>query len=642
MKKFTLIITFIPFLLLLATHRGEPLYIPRHNPSSASIHSKLQEDGCANIHNKFKNAGTKEGLLFPFSDLKACYESFAFDNERRIDTIDTMKKIFNGFYVFTDQAKEQPSQGYNYEAMDIISEFDKLSQKEYATDFEFTMDATNLVTKLKDPHTLFFPICYTRFIFTQKILLYAKLEDETHKIKVFKDSAETENDDCEVEQIDGVAAIDVITEFASDKVFVSKDLGVRLNMALPALSLQQGTYQLHPRSALYNLPAINNLDDLNKFTDANSYWESLCANPSSSQSKSSKKPKQNTKSKKSKQQKHNPKKPKVNPFPFNALYDADPFAVNSEVLKELSPSVDVGKPVFETINAQFYMLENDVGVAVLASNDIGPEISDITIANSFRDLQTGFKTLADNGAKKLVLDMSNNEGGLIVIAHFINLLLFPDASPSSPSNFRLTDIVKKAIEKAGDNNNSIFNFNGYLTVDEQNFNSASEFLESKFIENDIGPIRQFLSDQEPLPWKSSDMIILTNGFCGSSCSSTSLLFSELHKVQTVAVGGFPNTPLSFSSFAGGQVYLLDDPLKRGFDLQNDINSLGLVDDPEFAKDLSTNVMVTFSIRRAFSVVNNEEVLEYAFKPSTHHIFFDENSIRDPSKLWSQASSLINS
>ncbi|CAG8662572.1 3425_t:CDS:2 [Funneliformis mosseae] len=581
MKKFTLI-TFIPFLLLLATHRGEPLYIPRHNPSSASIHSKLQENGCANIHNKFKNAGTKEGLLFPFSDLKACYESFAFDNERRIDTIDTMKKIFNGFYVFTDQAKEQPSQGYNYEAMDIISEFDKLSQKEYATDFEFTMDATNLVTKLKDPHTLFFPICYTRFIFTQKILLYAKLEDETHKIKVFKDSAETENDDCEVEQIDGVAAIDVITEFASDKVFVSKDLGVRLNMALPALSLQQGTYQLHPRSALYNLrttlpeketttyqlkcgentktitrnweAAINNLDDLDKFTDANSYWESLCANPSSSQSKSSKKPKQNTKSKKSKQQKHNPKKPKVNPFPFNALYNADPFAVNSEVLKELSPSVDVGKPVFETINAQFYMLENDVGVAVLASNDIGPEISDITIANSFRDLQTGFKTLADNGAKKLVLDMSNNEGGLIVIAHFINLLLFPDASPSSPSNFRLTDIVKKAIEKAGDNNNSIFNFNGYLTVDEQNFNSASEFLESKFIENDIG----------------------------------------------------------------------------------------LVDDPEFAKDLSTNVMVTFSIRRAFSVVNNEEVLEYAFKPSTHHIFFDENSIRDPSKLWSQASSLINS
>ncbi|CAI2174992.1 5899_t:CDS:2 [Funneliformis geosporum] len=494
MKTFTLI-TFIPFLLLLATHRGEPLYIPKHKPSSAPIHSKIsQEDGCANIHNKFKNAGTKEGLLFPFSDLKACYESFSFDNERRIDTIDTMKKIFNGFYVFTDQAKEQPSQGYNYESMDIISEFDKLSQKEYATDFEFTMDATNLVTKLKDPHTLFFPICYTRFIFTQKIIFYAKLENETHKVKVFKDGAEAENNDCEVEKIDGVAAIDVITEFARDKVFVSKDLGVRLNMALAALSLQQGTYQLHPRSAQYNLrtilpeketttyqlkcgentktitrnweAAINNPDDLEKFTDANSYWENLCANPSSSQSKSLKKSGRSTKSNKP----NKPKKPKAKSS--NAFYNADPFGVNSEVLKELSPSVDVGKPVFETITAQFYMLENDVGVAVLASYDIGPDLSDTAITNSFRDLQTGFKTLADNGAKKLVLDMSNNEGGLIILAHFINLLLFPDASPSSPSNFRLTDIIKKAIEQAGDNNNSIFNFNGYLTVDEQNFNSA--------------------------------------------------------------------------------------------------------------------------------------------------------------------------
>src|SRR6266540_2816504 len=126
--------------------------------------------------------------------------------------------------------------------------------------------------------------------------------------------------------------------------------------------------------------------------------------------------------------------------------------------------------------------------------------------------------------------MSNNEGGFIVLAHFINSLLFPNANPSFPTNFRLTEIVKKAIEKANDINNpigSIFNFNGYLNADGLPFNNTSEFLQSKFIENDLTGLNQFLFD---LPWKSSDMIILTNGYCGSSCSSTSLLFSELHNV----------------------------------------------------------------------------------------------------------------
>jgi hypothetical protein len=50
-----------------------------------------------------------------------------------------VKKVLNGFYVFTDQAKEQPVQGFDFKAMDIVSEVDKLSQKEYANDHEFTV-----------------------------------------------------------------------------------------------------------------------------------------------------------------------------------------------------------------------------------------------------------------------------------------------------------------------------------------------------------------------------------------------------------------------------------------------------------------------------------------------------------------------
>lgn len=237
--------------------------------------------------------------------------------------------------------------------------------------------------------------------------------------------------------------------------------------------------------------------------------------------------------------------------------------------------------------------------------------------------------------------MSNNEGGLTIISHFVNSLLFPGANPSFPTDFRLNDIVKGAILKAGNSSNTIFTFSGYLKVDGKEFNDVNEFLASKFIENDINSIDGFFTaSQSSLPWKSNDMIMLTNGFCGSACASTSLLFSELHGVKSVAVGGFLNTPLSFSSFPGGQAFILDDPLKRGFDLKTNFNSLELENEPDFPKDVPTNTMLTFTVRKAFSTTNPDQVLEFSFTPSTNHIFFDESSIRDPSKLWTQASTLI--
>jgi hypothetical protein len=93
MKTFTIIKALVPSLMLLATHRGESLYIPRDDSSLLPVIGG--QDGCANIHNTFKNTGTKDNLFFPFSDLKACYESFAFDNKRRTDVIKFFIFFFN-------------------------------------------------------------------------------------------------------------------------------------------------------------------------------------------------------------------------------------------------------------------------------------------------------------------------------------------------------------------------------------------------------------------------------------------------------------------------------------------------------------------------------------------------------------------
>ena len=167
--------------------------------------------------------------------------------------------------------------------------------------------------------------------------------------------------------------------------------------------------------------------------------------------------------------------------------------------------------------------------------------------------------------------MSNNEGGLTIVAHFINSILFPNENPSLPTDFRLSDVVKNAILKASNSAepvDSIFSIGEYLSADGKTFNSTNEFFASKYIENDLGTINGFFTAsqgsaiQAPSLFQASDMIVLTNGLFGSACTATSLVLSNSHSVKTVAVGGFPNVLLSFSSFPGGQAFVLDDPLKR--------------------------------------------------------------------------------
>ena len=49
-------------------------------------------------------------------------------------------------------------------------------------------------------------------------------------------------------------------------------------------------------------------------------------------------------------------------------------------------------------------------------------------------------------------------------------------------------------------------------------------------------------------WKSEDMIILTDGICGSSCAMISQRMAETFNVSTVTVGGYKDTSLPYASF----------------------------------------------------------------------------------------------
>ncbi|CAG8810958.1 27382_t:CDS:1, partial [Dentiscutata erythropus] len=396
-------------------------------------------------------------------------------------------------------------------------------------------DVTNLIIKLKDAHTFYFPICYTRFTFTQQLALYSTVTtDGSQQIKVFKDTLDSSNKDCVVDKIDGNPALDVIKQYASDTVFISKDLGVRFNMALASLALVNGNIQLHPRSSQFNIRLIlpdtdsitytlncgsgtktvvrewvafiNNGNDLNSFSDSSSYWSNFCVNPSaptpsqsptSTQSLTSTQPPTSTQSTQSptstqlsKPNPPNPTQPskptppnptqpsKPNPpnstqptkrskpkssrhpksFPDSLLkfeipkrkrYDRrkkhrnafDPVQMNDANLFQEDVVFSDATLVSNASLAQFYKLKSksNIGIALISSEAA-------TTDDAFTSLANGFKALANTGVTKLIIDLSNNEGGETAISHFINKILFPNTNPAFPTDWSLTDIKKAAIK----------------------------------------------------------------------------------------------------------------------------------------------------------------------------------------------------
>ena len=50
-----------------------------------------------------------------------------------------MKKILDGFYVFTEQAKNPPVQGFTFNPVDLDANLESLGTQNFRNDYEFTV-----------------------------------------------------------------------------------------------------------------------------------------------------------------------------------------------------------------------------------------------------------------------------------------------------------------------------------------------------------------------------------------------------------------------------------------------------------------------------------------------------------------------
>ncbi|CAG8759654.1 32218_t:CDS:2, partial [Racocetra persica] len=334
------------------------------------------KDGCTKLGKIVKNIETPS-----YEDVKACYEGIKYDDERAKQLIDVVEGIMSNFYPFFDQAKENPENGYSFEPIDLTKELNSLRHGHYKSDFEFITTIRNLISQLKDAHTHLDINCYNRFFFSQNLAMYSITQNNQQKIKIMEDDLNPSNKGCEVIEINGQDALKVIKKFANESVVGSRDLGVRFNLALTSLSKQfgswlsaKGTDQFVQRRDLPETPTITyTLSCSEKKRTLVRKWSLTTAGD-------------------------------INDFKDTKSYFEQNCLPNQD-----NPRVNPGEEVD-------VRLIGDIGVARIGTFSFG--------TRKLLEMKKGLQYLS-NKAKKLVIDLSNNGGGVVGFAQVISALLLP-------------------------------------------------------------------------------------------------------------------------------------------------------------------------------------------------------------------------
>jgi hypothetical protein len=160
------------------------------------------------------------------------------------------------------------------------------------------------------------------------------------------------------------------------------------------------------------------------------------------------------------------------------------------------------------------------------------------------------------GRTKLVLDLSGNTGGFLILAYELYRLLFPAGEFTGldrmPANDGLAALVAANFTGFWDES-----YGAMRTPDDKLYENGPEwfgpyavgaenmtapFVNDRNVAIEGGEYYDPDFDEEPNsnpPWAPEDIVIVTDGICASACTILTGLLTRNHGIRTVALGGRP-------------------------------------------------------------------------------------------------------
>ncbi|KAG9063719.1 hypothetical protein KI688_003830 [Linnemannia hyalina] len=620
------------------------LKIPFKPPSSPSFLSlpDINTASTSNPARRFdycamaaEESNANNGTI-PYKAAKGCYEMFDFDPKVRDQTVQSVRANLESFYVFYDIAMD---------------------------DYSFHAALATQISQLQDPHTTYKSMCYQQFLFIQPLSTYGVYEDGRNQVKVatvlnkLDPRLTTSLVDCEVTHIDDQPAFDVVTKFAATKSY-SKDRGVRLNKAF--------SYLAHDRTgSAYDRYALGTFAQRTKVPPNATIEYKIDCSAKRSKSTPEEKPIQTTMV-----------------LAWSALdatmlpYDDAPsyrrqfcsqdsiqtvkkFVLDSanaddfgSVKTELHNGRKKSRELYRGSYASFHMLSDGItAVFRLGTESPNKQGNYKARLGFYKNIDNGFAAMEAAGAKKLIIDLQNNSGGIICWGRYVLQTLFPNTVDSpyiySLRASPLAQVLAKATflyeqDMASPYAGLVDPATGEEVTDDSWMNPGDKLqgregtFSKKVTDRFCVAVDDIKGAADEALFEPEDMLILTNGYCGSTCAVLALQLHERYGVRTVAVGGHHGQSMAFTSFPGGAVQANNTLWVQR--VQKVFNSMPILDrdpllEPLLPQSLPANGQLAFTLRQIMSASNEAQVSEYMRIPSEFRMDYTSARFRMPSVLW---------
>ncbi|KAJ7485636.1 hypothetical protein FB451DRAFT_1027378 [Mycena latifolia] len=260
----------------------------------------------------------------------------------------------------------------------------------------------------------------------------------------------------------------------------------------------------------------------------------------------------------------------------------------------------------------------------------------------------GLLTLKQMGATQLIVDVTNNGGGFICMAHWLHRIIVGPKSTSVPQaglDTKARDgplarqIVQQIIDKNLDpNQNLLYNPLNWNDASGNEFPATDNWLlppvnaringHADAFSQRLGQECQPFSATPPdiALFNSSKIAIVSNGRCASSCSLFSITMSKEEGVRTVVVGGAADIKQEYCGTVGGQstdFSTIDTEIKTA-QLKN--NSLA-------PPDLLVNGVQGITWRLGFGIEDTAQPEEWQDHPADLRLALTPDLVNNPVAIW---------
>ena len=225
----------------------------------------------------------------------------------------------------------------------------------------------------------------------------------------------------------------------------------------------------------------------------------------------------------------------------------------------------------------FFVLPNTkTGVVALTTfdpNDEQGQSSDACLYRFMVDLIQGLNNFTNAGIENVLIDTSNNGGGVIVLNQLAQRLFtgnqyslnnnFENVLRDSPlSQALLERTVRSGVRTAQYSPNRYRDGDSLLSAGTNLFSPGnSRQINGQTLEtsNDLQTSVSFLEAlfsrynlPNAAPFAPENIVFTGNGLCGSSCSSFTNFLIEYYNASAYIATGRPDQPIEFQAFAAGQ------------------------------------------------------------------------------------------